>query len=159
MFRLTVLLCLGIFAAMLIAGQDHGQRRFGLMNVAVSVEAPVAVAAAVLPKPNKPVDVVEAAFAPEKPLMALPAEVAPKIVAQPKPAAIEKVAEAPVFYVAADTANVREGPGKDHAVIEKLSKGEAALVVVAGEGPEGWSLIRIEGDGVEGYIASRLLTQ
>jgi hypothetical protein len=31
--------------------------------------------------------------------------------------------------------------------------------VVQGEGADSWSLIRIEGDGIEGYIATRLLTE
>ena len=35
----------------------------------------------------------------------------------------------------------------------------AVLVLVEGEGRDGWSLVRVEGDGVEGYIASRLLTE
>lgn len=144
MFRLTVILGAGIFLAMLIGGQDRGQKRFGLMAQPGSQEAPVAVA--VLPEiaPEAlPQDVVAASFAPEKPLMAAPA-------AQ---------AGGKLFYVASDTANVREGPGKDHAVIETLLKGESVLVVFQGEGSDGWSLIRIEGDGVEGYVASRLLTQ
>ena len=55
--------------------------------------------------------------------------------------------------------NVRAGPGKDFSVVDRLVRGESVLVVVQGEGPDGWSLIRIEGDGVEGYVASRLLTE
>jgi Bacterial SH3 domain len=149
MFRLTVLLGAGIFLAMLIGGQDRGQKRFGLMAQPGSQEAPVAVAA--LPEPALPQDVVAASFAPEKPLMAAPEmQAVVDVAAQP---------EGKLFYVASDTANVREGPGKDHAVIEKLLKGESVLVVSQGEGPDGWSLIRIEGDGVEGYVASRLLTE
>ncbi len=148
MFRLTVFLGAGIFLAMLIGGQDRGQKRFGLMAQPGSQEAPVALAAAPEALPQ---DVVVASFVPEKPLMAAPAvEAVVEVAAQP---------EGKLFYVASDVANVREGPGKDHAVIEKLLKGESVLVVSHGEGPDGWSLIRIEGDGVEGYVASRLLTE
>ena len=64
-----------------------------------------------------------------------------------------------MFYVVAPNVNVREGPGQDHAVLDRLPRGEAVLVQVTGEGPEGWSLVRVEGDGVEGYIASRLLME
>ena len=152
MFRLTVLLGAGIFLAMLIGGQDRGQKRFGLMTQPGSQEAPVALAALPEPAPeSSQQNVVAASFAPEKPLMAAPVvETAVDVAAQP---------EGKLFYVASDTANVREGPGKDHAVIEKLLKGESVLVVSQGEGPDGWPLIRIEGDGVEGYVASRLLTE
>jgi hypothetical protein len=154
MFRLMVLLCAGIFATMLIGGQDRGQKRFGLMAPPASQE----VAVDVTPEPPPVVEaVVEAAFVPEKPLMAA-AEAAPAEVV----AAVEELAAPPegrVFYVASASVNVREGPGKDHAVIGRLPQGEAVLVLVEGEGPEGWSFIRIEGDGVEGYVASRLLTE
>lgn len=154
MFRLMALLCAGLYAAMLTLGQDHGQLRFGLMQakaekaaadiVATAPEAPV-------PAEDMPAPIVAAAFVPEKPLMS-----APEAVETPAPDAPE---EGKLFYIAAANANVREGPGKDHAVIERLPKGEAVLVMSYGEGPEGWSLIRIEGDGLQGYVASRLLTE
>ena len=64
-----------------------------------------------------------------------------------------------ILFIGAKSVNVREGPGKDFAVVGRLARGEAVLVVADGEGPDGWSLIRIEGDGVEGYVASRLLTE
>lgn len=160
MFRLLVLLCGGIFLAMLIGGQDRGQLRFGLMAQVdeVAMAAPV-------PQVEQKAEtaVVNAAFVPEKPVMVQPAAVVEpstetaavaETVAEPAPAA-----EGKVMYVTADRANVREGPGKDHAVLDRLTKGEAVLVVVEGEGADGWSLIRIEGDGVEGYVASRLLTE
>jgi uncharacterized protein YgiM (DUF1202 family) len=64
-----------------------------------------------------------------------------------------------VLFVGSKSVNVRSGPGKDFAVVSRLARGEAVLVVADGEGPDGWSLIRIEGDGVEGYVAARLLTE
>ena len=57
------------------------------------------------------------------------------------------------------SANVRSGPGKDFDVVGRLTRGDSVLVVVRGEGADSWSLIRIEGDGIEGYIATRLLTE
>lgn len=154
MFRLTVLLCAGIFLAMLVGGQDRGQKRFGLMLQPGSQEAPVALTA----KPDQQDSaVVQATFAPEKPLMANPETEA----SEPAVAATVDAGEAEgrLFYIASENVNVREGPGKDHAVIDRLPRGEAVLVLVEGEGEEGWSFIRIEGDGVEGYVASRLLTE
>ena len=64
-----------------------------------------------------------------------------------------------LMVVNAKSANVRSGPGKDYDVVGRLTRGESVLVVAQGEGAEGWSLIRIEGDGIEGYIAARLLTE
>lgn len=150
MFRLMALLSGGIYVAMLVGGQDRGQQRFGLMEKPAAPQVvQVAEAAAVEPTAA----VVQAAFVPEKPVMVQPA--APVEVAAP----VVDATPLHVMYIAAASANVREGPGKDHAVVGRLTQGEAVSVVVAGEGPEGWTLIRIEGDGLEGYIASRLLTE
>lgn len=155
MFRLMVLLCAGLYGAMLTLGQDNGQLRFGLMQAKadrIAAETAVAqspaAAASVIDEAAQQSQIVAAAFVPEKPLMAAPT-------AEP----LDVGAEGKVLYVTSDKANVREGPGKDHAVIGSLPKGEAVLVISYGEGPEGWSHIRIEGDGIEGYVASRLLTE
>lgn len=145
MFRPLVFLCVGIYATMLVLGQDHGQLRLGLMQARAEKAAQMVATTRPAPDPVKAPVVVAAAFVPEKPLMTAP-----------------EATEAPqgkLFYVAAQSANVREGPGKDHAVIDRLPKGEAVLVLEQGEGPDGWSLIRIEGDGMQGYIAARLLTE
>lgn len=159
MFRLTVILCAGLYGSMLVLGQDNGQLRFGLMQAEAEKIAADAVVSEPIAQPAVALEtaqtetvppVVAAAFVPEKPLIASPAAEA----TAPETDVIGKV-----FYIASDKANVREGPGKDHAVIDALPKGEAVLVLSYGEGPEGWSHIRIEGDGVEGYIASRLLTE
>ena len=64
-----------------------------------------------------------------------------------------------ILQVGARSANVRSGPGTDFDVVSRLTRGESVLVVAEGDGPDGWSLIRIEGDGVEGYIATRLLSE
>lgn len=160
MFRLMAFLGVGIYAAMLIGGQDRGQLRFGLMEAEANRAAAVQVAdfvAVQAPRPSLPqpdTAAVPASFAPEQPLMAAPT------LSQDSPAAADlAIPEGRLFYIAAQSVNVREGPGKDHAVIDRLPRGEAVLVLVEGEGPDGWSLIRIEGDGIEGYVASRLLTE
>ena len=62
-----------------------------------------------------------------------------------------------VMFVSVSSANVRNGPSKDFSVIDKLSRGEAVTVVSASDDPEGWTLIRIEGDGIEGYVSNALL--
>ena len=172
MFRWLAVLCFGLYVAMLIGGEDRGQVRLGLQPIAAEKRDAFAVAQGTTPvaEPQseylRPDDqqIVSASFAPEKPLMIIPA---PVEVAMTQPevvefAAVEPIVQEPqgrVFYVNAPSVNVREGPGKDHAVLVSLPRGEAVLVLVEGEGPDGWSLVRVEGDGVEGYIASRLLAE
>ncbi|MFZ9198228.1 MAG: SH3 domain-containing protein [Paracoccaceae bacterium] len=157
---------------MLIGGEDRGQVRLGLQPIVAEKRDAFAVAQGTAPiaepRPAVPqtddLQVVSASFAPEKPLMVLPVQTE---VALTLPEAVEAEAAAPsveelqgrLFYVDAPSVNVREGPGKDHAVLDRLPRGEAVLVLVEGQGPDGWSLVRVEGDGVEGYIASRLLTE
>lgn len=158
MFKLTFFLCSGLFAAMYFGGVDRGQQRFGLVEkpraAAVTVVATPEVAADVAEAAPAVIPATEAAFVPETPLMITPA------VAEAAPAAAVVAAEAGVLMVVSSrSANVRSGPGKDYDVVDRLSRGESVLVVAQGEGPDGWSLIRIEGDGIEGYIASRLLSE
>jgi hypothetical protein len=40
-----------------------------------------------------------------------------------------------------------------------LPQGEQVLVVIEDMPVDGWSRVRLEGDGVEGYIATRLLSE
>lgn len=158
MFRLTFFLCGTIFLTMLIGGQDRGQLRFGLMPQ----PEPVAVAVAPQPEPETVAPeaaVTEAAFIPQTPVMVQPAvEV---VTATPEPAAQPVAEAAPVRVMRVDTrsANVRQGPGTDQPVVGRLTRGEEVIVVTEGQGPDGWSLIRIEGDGLEGWVAARLLTE
>lgn len=60
-----------------------------------------------------------------------------------------------VKYVVGSSVNVRSGPSAETESLGKLARGESVLVI-ATDSP-GWSMIRIEGDGLEGYIASRFL--
>lgn len=157
MIRLMVLLCAGLFLAMLIGGQDRGQQRFGLIaqpqpDAVISAATLPAAAAATAKAATS-----EAAFAPSQPVMAAPVLV--EAAAQPPASADTPLAEGRILQVGAKSANVRSGPGTDFEVVSRLTRGESVLVVAEGDGPDGWSLIRIEGDGVEGYIATRLLSE
>lgn len=156
MFKLIFILCSGLFLAMLVAGQDHGQQRFGLIAKApepVVVAARPVEATAIAPTPEP--EVVEVAFAPAKPVMTTPvADPVAEAVSPPQPEPTGRI-----LYIDAKSVNVRSGPGKDFDVVDRLKRDEAVLVVSEGEGPDGWSLIRIEGDGVEGYVAARLLRE
>jgi uncharacterized protein YgiM (DUF1202 family) len=166
MMKLLATLCLGLFLAMRIAGEDHGQTRFGLMpstgksSVAVASLIPPAAAepreqvpvAAATPRveTDQPV-LINAAFAPDAPVMVAPTAVAPQAAAAPE-------VTGRIALVNTKRLNVRSGPGTDYAVVESLARGDSVLIVSEEEGPDAWAMIRIEGDGVEGFVASRLLT-
>lgn len=178
MVRLLVLLCGGLFLTLLIAGRDTGQVRMGLTGAhdlgltplaaapvpAEAVSAPAAVAtnaAAAVPRPQPNNTAVPVAFSPAPAVaglqdgltlalpLAAPATADPA--AAPGPASAGALA-----YVIGNNVNVREGPSARAAVLDRLSRGEAVSVLGASE--PGWTLIRIEGDGVEGYIATRYLS-
>jgi uncharacterized protein YgiM (DUF1202 family) len=166
MIRLVLLLCGGLYFGLLILGEDHGQKRYGLMMADEQ------------PKPSlslqsTPDEARQVLFIPAQTVME-PVTVA---AVQPEPAAPEATqtpvatdaAAAPLpepeipggrlFTVASKLVNVREGPGKNFAVLGSLTKGEQVLVVRDENPVEGWSRVRLEGDGIEGYIATYLLTE
>ncbi|HMO08573.1 MAG TPA: SH3 domain-containing protein [Paracoccaceae bacterium] len=146
-----------MFLALLIGGQDRGQVRFGLM--AKEEPAPLA-----LPAPAKaaPAPVVPVAFvpapapAPEPVTRPLPEAVAAVPAPAPEPAAVAEPEPLRVMYVASAAINVRGGPSTNDAVVGRLTRNEAVQVVA--EAGDGWVQVRIEGDGIEGYVAARLLT-
>ncbi len=186
MLRLMVLLCAAIFVTLLIAGQDKGQMRPGLAKAvaegeeivvlqrrvaAVAPQDPVGEPAVAMLAPAADVVVEAASYVADPP----PAEVATRRVV-PLPiftlsnlptVTVDPVEEAPaappsatsagdVWYVTANTVNVREGPSTDTFVVEKLKRGEAVSVAFE-EGSE-WARVTIQGDGLEGYVALRFLS-
>jgi len=60
-----------------------------------------------------------------------------------------------VRYVTAQSVNVREGPSTGHPVLGRVIFAEA--VQILSDPTKDWVLIRIEGDGIEGFMASRFL--
>ena len=185
MLRLTFLLCSGLFLVMLLGGRDFGQLRPGLAEAAAEAKAvPVAAAvpavetaalapdaAAVVPDLAMPVAVATVVVAPVAANPVVVA-VAPAPVVEPADTGVftlatyadapdatvtpEASADGEIWYVAGTSLNVRSGPSTDDAVVGKLKHGEAMLVV-AREGDE-WARIKIEGDGIEGYVATRFLS-
>ena len=159
MIRLVLVLCGGLYFSLMILGQDHGQKRYGLMLA--DQQPPVT---APEPPVDQPAELV--VFIPAPTVMkAAPVEapvvtkVAADVVAPEAPLPEPEVAGGTLFTVAASTANVREGPGKAFGVLGSLARGEQVLVVEEADPTQGWSRVRLEGDGMEGYIATRLLSE
>ena len=186
MLRMTFLLCSSLFLVMLLGGRDFGQLRPGLAQVEAGADAlPVtaevpAVETVALASDAPETPVVVHAIVPDPVIVKAPvvavvldAEVAPAPVpvepentvftlsdyADPAPeagVAPEQAAEGEIWYVAGNSLNVRAGPSTDDAIVGKLSRGEAMLMVSRDGGD--WAQVRIEGDGIEGYVATRFLT-
>lgn len=178
MFKLIALLCAAMFTVLLIAGEDRGQLRPGLANAPVVTgetapepvaEAPVLLAAAPVAAPDAaPAEVapvsapvtVATATTPETEaaiaetvfsLANYSTEEPIAVVAQDQPEPTGNVA-----YVDARSVNVREGPGTGNPVLTRLTRGEAVTIVSTDD--TGWARIRLEGDGVEGFIAMEYLS-
>lgn len=108
MLRLTLLLCIGMFAALMIAGEDRGQMRPGLAAAAAKKVAPEAIAGAESPG----TEVSRAAAEPVIELAAAPsvAEVPPVEDAAPVVAAAEPVEAAPYVEPVRDLVTELEEP-------------------------------------------------
>ncbi|AXQ94422.1 SH3 domain-containing protein [Cereibacter azotoformans] len=173
MLRLTLLLCCTLFLVLLIGGRDGGQMRPGLAAAArlepdpQPLVTPVEMASLDGTGPALTV-AAEAQSAPDPvtlptlrtrgdrlEVLPLPARRAPT--PQPMPAAPREILEVrgDVRLVTADAVNVRSGPSTAFPVVGRLTRGEAVLVVASDA--KGWAPIRIEGDGLEGYMATRFL--
>lgn len=187
MLRLTLILCVGLFAALMIAGEDRGQLRPGLAEAAARKTLPTSDLAAT-------VDSVEPAVQPEA---------VTKVAAAEVPVAAPDVARAePEPYVEPDREFVTE---VREPVFSLANLGNEALPAAADPQPEAadggvgtiwyvvanrvnvraepsttadivgklgsgeatlvvqsidgeWARIVIQGDGVEGFVAMRYLS-
>jgi hypothetical protein len=181
MLRLTILLCAGLFLALQIGGEDRGQKRFGLMEAeaeakalsrAVAEKAAAAQAAAPPAEPARadtPAEVIAVAFGSPRPLResgpetraaTVPALAEPARVEPSEPAvneaALTEDAAPQIMYVTGRAVNVRSGPSTGNDVVGRLTRGEAVTVISIED--NGWARIRIEGDGVDGFMSLDFLT-
>ena len=162
MIRLIFLLCGGLYLGLLVLGQDHGQKRYGLMMADQQPTAALPLQVAADPVKQVVFIPAQTVMEPAKVIavVAKPAETEPALTETAITAALPEpeIAGGDLFIVAAKQVNVREGPGKTYSVVGSLTRGEQVLVVLEDSPIAGWSRVRLEGDGIEGYIATRLLT-
>jgi hypothetical protein len=154
MIRWTLLLCAGLFSAMLVLGQDRGQQRLGL------VEARTTLATRNIVAPSVPhvaetttVTQVSVSFSPTEPLIAPVNMGEDKATEQ---AASSSAAEPVLRFVRSNRTNLRAGPGKEFAVRGKLARGQKVELVGMERAENGWVLVRF--DGVRGYVSADLLS-
>lgn len=168
-FKLLSLLTAGMFVTLLIGGEDKGQMRQGLIGrqQEPAAQSPILHADKVEPDSEmvltnfSPVTVQEPAASPatSSAIAGHLVIVAPEktaVIAAAVEAAPDTGADLPIMYVSSQAVNVRKGPSTNHEIVGRLTLAEAVTVV----SPivDGWAQIRIEGDGIEGFIAARLLT-
>lgn len=120
-------------------------------SVATDEPAPFAEAAQALDQ-----DMIDSVIASMSDDLPVEAGVVEEVVAAVEDAVDEDAALQDVRYVTVRSLNVRSGPSTSFGVVGKLAFGEATLVLSDAE--SGWVEIRIEGDGVVGYTASRFLS-
>ena len=172
MIKLTALLAVGMFLTLLIGGEDNGQTRQGLVGVTTTpaIERPVLHQASAVPtaqtptKPEPKEDLLLASFSPvivqPRPASTIPGAFTvtgdPVAAVEPVTPQAAPAVAMPIMYVSGRSVNVRGGPSTDYEVVGRLSRAEAVTVLSAAE--DGWVRISIEGDGLEGFIAARLLS-
>lgn len=162
MIRSIVCLCLALYACLAFLGADHGQKRMGLTGAYQAHALAAATAEGALP-------VAPAPKAPSvKAAAAIPA--APVAAAAPTPAitatlsaatraaapAHAEVSLADIRRVLVKSVNIRRGPSVDEKVLDRLGRDEEVLVV--GEAGDGWLHVRIEGDGIDGFVLGEFLS-
>ena len=157
MIRLLLLLCATLFITLLLAGRDYGQMRPGLTAARDQV-VPAAAA------PNPPLHITPAAYVPPPahsllpvvlPLVTAPVVEVPVASGSSDGAAPAEISPE-VRYVTARAVNVRSGPSTAESVTGRLVSGDTALVLK--DTGTGWTHILIEGDGIDGYVATRFLS-
>lgn len=169
MFRYLAFFAAAFYLVLLIGGEDHGQKRMGLTGAyAANVQTP----AAPLPDPTVTEQAVTertAVMAPADTLRILPAPSLSVAPADAQPAAVVSKASldaqaAPDPFnnptvtlrtITAEAANVRDAASRNGAVISRLERGEIVQMV---EQVGDWVHIRLEGDGVDGYVHRRLIS-
>lgn len=161
MFRYLLFCGAGLYLVLLIGGEDRGQERMGLRGayaIDLTTPAPLPVQTAEVPvAPTE--EPLAAAATPSDTIRILP------VAQTATPAVLEQAAE-PDFndfnnptvtlrIITADAANVRDAASRSGAVIGRLERGEIVQMV---EQVGDWVHVRMEGDGVEGFVHRRLIS-
>lgn len=71
------------------------------------------------------------------------------------PAQMQTIGTGALFTVTANRLNVRAGPSTGDGILGQITRGEDVLVL--SDPAAAWVRIRVEGDGIEGWVARSLL--
>ena len=158
MIRLLLLLCAGLFVMLKLGGEDRGQLRFGLLEAQrkASERATAPVVDETMTRAADPVPVMPTPGAAIVPIGFTSAT--PIVVPhQPIQAPAAQTGLQTVKYVQGRSVNVRAGPSTQNAVIGRLTRGEAVTVVSIED--NGWARVRLEGDGIDGFMSLSFLAE
>ena len=170
LFSLMVALFGVMFGAAYIWGTGSGPARSGLTSepqpeVARAQQAPTDTVAA---RPAAAVDRATVRHAPAVARLTTiaPGKTGPVVMPAPQQAAVtQDEPETPatqtsavdVRNITAASVNVRGGPSTSFEVVDRLSRGEQVEVVEISD--NGWARVRIQGDGVEGWMSAKFLSK
>ena len=73
---------------------------------------------------------------------------------EPTPVVRQSIETPPLEVVVASRLNLRAGPGAEHPVVGKLTRGEQVHVL---EQADGWKRVRLDAGGLEGWVAGEYL--
>ncbi|MBA4351631.1 MAG: hypothetical protein C0427_10335 [Rhodobacter sp.] len=162
MFRYLVFFGVTFYLVLLIGGEDRGQQRMGLQGAYDVALAPALPAPETEAEAQPETQTAAATTAPSDTLRILPAPDRATI----QPASLTSTTAEPAFndfnnptvilrYITADAANVRDAASRSGSVIDRVERGEIVQVV---EEVGDWVHIRIEGDGLDGFVHRRLIS-
>ena len=154
MFKYLVILAAAFYATLLIGGEDRGQQRMGLQGAYDTSPAPapvIAKAPEIAPAQTAAAETV----APADSLRILPRPTDSAATLQPATLTPEAPPADDLRVITAEAANVRDGASRNAAVIGRLENGEVVRIL---ETTGDWVHIRIEGDGIDGYVHRRLIS-
>ena len=162
MFRYLVFFGATFYLALLIGGEDRGQQRMGLTGAYDVALAPSLPSPETETEPESTTQTAAAPAAPADTLRILPAPEQATI----QPASLSGTASEPTFndfnnatvtlrFITAEAANVRDAASRTGSVIDRVERGEIVQVV---EEVGDWVHIRIEGDGIDGFVHRRLIS-
>jgi len=164
MFRMTLITLASIYLVLVIVGHDDAAPGQPGLVAAAPTAGQTSILKLGLAQIDK-VDLVTPATYTEEPAAVAPSITPVRPMPMPgptlRPSPEYRVPEAPVavaggtlWAVNTSTLNVRSGPSTTNGVVDRLSRGEQVLVTAESNG---WMKIRIEGDGVDGWVSKKLL--
>ncbi|WP_415184895.1 SH3 domain-containing protein [Phaeovulum sp.] len=162
MIRLTFYLMLTLFLTMLIAGRDGPDTVKTAATLTTEAALETAVPASIVTRTDSTPLALAIPVSASPPEAVTPTTASlrmpgPPLRPSPELVLASQTQPAPqVWRVNTNRLNVRAGPSTGHSVVDRLTRGDEALVI--SDPTAEWVQIRIEGDGVDGWVARRLLT-
>lgn len=160
MTKLVLNTLIVVFLTMLIAGRPDTNAQAPQDSAAIATALPLTA-----PEPataQTPETWIIPAAAPasdhSKPTAAQPRMPGPALRPSPEHRATDQVQPqdtSAIFTVTANRLNVRAGPSTQDGVLGQITRGEEVRVLSDPTAP--WVRIRVEGDGIEGWVARSLL--